>query len=210
MRILKLFPLFIIYSAFIYCADDSEKILSKLQNKYESVKDITVNFTQEVTFGISKMQQKIEGTIRIKKGNKYRIELEKQTIVTDGKTVWSHSHINNQVIVDKFKDDPKSLSPDHVLINVPKNYNAIFIGNETLLDKKTSIIKLTPKDDKSLVKFMKVWVDLDEYLMRKIEIVDVSDNVNIYIIKSINLNTGIPDDTFLFEVPKGVEKVDLR
>jgi chaperone LolA len=210
MRISKLISLFIIYSAFIYCADDSEKILSKLQNKYESVKDITVNFTQEVTFGISKMQQKIEGTIRIKKGNKYRIELEKQTIVTDGKTVWSHSHINNQVIVDKFKDDPKSLSPDHVLINVPKNYNAIFIGNETLLDKKTSIIKLTPKDDKSLVKFMKVWVDLDEYLMRKIEIVDVSDNVNIYIIKSINLNTGIPDDTFLFEVPKGVEKVDLR
>jgi len=210
MRISKLISLFIIYSAFIYCADDSEKILSKLQNKYESVKDITVTFTQEVTFGISKMRQKIEGTIRIKKGNKYRIELEKQTIVTDGKTVWSHSHINNQVIVDKFKDDPKSLSPDHVLINVPKNYNSIFIGNETLLDKKTSIVKLTPKDDKSLVKFMKVWVDLDEYLMRKIEIVDVSDNVNIYIIKSIKLNTGIPDDTFLFEVPKGVEKVDLR
>jgi outer membrane lipoprotein carrier protein len=210
MRISKLIFLLFISSAFIYGADESEKILSKLQNKYESVKDISANFTQDVTYGISKMQQKIEGSIRIKKGNKYRIELEKQTIVTDGKTVWSYSHINNQVIIDKFKDDPKSLSPDHVLINVPKNYNSIFIGNETLLDKKTSIVKLTPKDDKSLVKFMKVWVDLDEYLMRKIEIVDVSDNVNIYLIKSIKLNTGIPDDTFKFEIPKGVEKVDLR
>jgi outer membrane lipoprotein-sorting protein len=60
------------------------------------------------------------------------------------------------------------------------------------------------------VKYMKVWVDLDEYLMRKIEIVDVSDNINVYLIKSIKLNTGIPDDTFKFEIPKGVEKVDLR
>lgn len=210
MRISKLIFLFILSCAFLYGADDSEKILSKLKNKYESVKDITADFTQDVTFGISKMQQKIEGTIRIKKGNKYRIELEKQTIVTDGKTVWSYSHLNNQVIIDKFKDDPKSLSPDHVLINVPKNYYSVFIGNESLLNKKTSIIKLTPKDDKSLVKFMKVWVDVDEYLMRKIEIVDVSDNVNIYIIKSIKLNTGIPDDVFIFEVPTGVEKVDLR
>lgn len=210
MRVSKLIILFVIVNAFVYGADDSEKILSKLQNKYESVKDITADFTQDVTFGISKMKQKIDGTIRIKKGNKYRIELEKQTIVTDGKTVWSYSQINNQVIIDNYKDDPQSLSPDRVLINVPKNYYSILIGNENLFNKKTSIIKLTPKDDMSLVKSMKVWIDLDDYIMRKIEIQDVSDNVNIYLIKSIKLNTGISDSTFKFEIPNGVEKVDLR
>jgi chaperone LolA len=210
MRLLKMLFFLIIIPLFVYGKDDAEKILSKVQKKYESIKDLTASFTQDVTFGISKMKQKVDGTIYIKKGNKYRIELEKQTIVTDGKTVWSYSPINNQVIIDKFKDDPKSVTPDKVFVNVPKNYLAISLGTENILNKKTSVIKLTPKDKKSLTKTMKVWIDEEDYFMRKIEIIDASDNVNIYLIKSIKIDSNISEDLFKFNVPEGVQKVDLR
>jgi chaperone LolA len=210
VRILKLFFLLIIISTFAFSGDDADKIISKLQNKYESIKDLTLTFTQNITFGISKMSQKIDGTIQTKKGNKYRIELEKQTVVTDGKTVWSYSHVNKQVIIDNFKDDPKSLSPDHILTNMPENYNGILIGNESVLNKQTSIIKLTPKDDKSLIKSMKVWVDLKDYIIRKVQIVDVSDNVTVYLVKSIVVNAGIKDEVFKFSIPNDAEKVDIR
>jgi chaperone LolA len=191
-------------------ADESEKILTKVQKKYETIKDVTAVFTQNITFGVSKMEQSFHGTLTMKKGNRYRIEMEQQTIVTDGKTVWSYSHPNNQVIIDKYKEDPKSFSPDRVLINVPKNYNTIFLGNENLFGKKTAVIKLTPKESKSLVKSMKVWIDLEDHLMRKIEIIDVSDNINLYLINSIKLNTGVSDILFKFEIPEGTDTVDLR
>ncbi len=191
-------------------AQDASKILKKVEKKYESITDITASFTQHIIFGVSKMEQKFEGTLKMKKGNKYRIELEQQTIVTDGKTVWSHYHINNQVMINNYKEDPKSFSPDRVLINVPKNYNTVLLGEEILFGKKNAIIKLTPKDEKSLTKAMKVWIDLDTYLMRQIEITDVSDNFTKYIVNTIKTNTNIPDAEFKFDIPKNVETIDLR
>ncbi|MDO9028728.1 MAG: outer membrane lipoprotein chaperone LolA [Candidatus Roizmanbacteria bacterium] len=191
-------------------ADGSEKILSKVQKKYETIKDVTAEFTQNITFGVSKMEQSFHGSLTMKKGNRYRVEMEQQTIVTDGKTVWSYSHPNNQVIIDKYKEDPKSFSPDRVLINVPKNYNTIFLGNENLFGKKTAVIKLTPKESKSLVKAMKVWINLEDYLMRKIEITDVIYKVKLYLINSIKLNTGVSDILFKFEIPEGTDTIDLR
>lgn len=191
-------------------AQDVSKILKKVEKKYESVKDLTATFTQKVIFGVSKMEQNFEGTLKMKKGNKYRIELEQQTIVTDGKTVWTYYHINNQVMINNYKEDPKSFSPDRVLVNVPKNYNTILIGEELLFGKQHTIIKLTPKDEKSLIKAMKVWVDLDTYLMRQIEITDVSDNFNQYIVDNIKINTSISDSEFKFDTPENVETIDLR
>ncbi len=191
-------------------ADKSEQILSKVQKKYKTIKDVTAEFVQNITFAVSKMEQSFQGSLIMKKGNKYRIEMDQQTIVTDGKTVWSYSHPNNQVIIDKYKEDPKSFSPDRVLINVSQNFNTIFIGDEKLFGKKTAVIKLTPKESRSLIKAMKVWIDLDDYLMRKIEITDVSDNVNLYLINSIKLNTGVSDNIFKFEIPEGTDTIDLR
>lgn len=191
-------------------AQDASKILKKVERKYESIKDLTATFTQNVFFGVSKMEQSFEGTLKMKKGNNYRIELEQQTIVTDGKTVWSYYHLNSQVMINNYKEDPKSFSPDRVLVNVPKNYNTILLGEEFLFGKKNAIIKLTPKDEKSLTKTMKVWIDLDTYLMRQIEITDVSDNFTKYIVNTIKINTNISDAEFRFDIPKNVETIDLR
>ncbi len=208
----KLLSLFLILVIAIssHANDDPQNILKKVQKKYETIKDVTINFSQNMVFAVSKMEQNFNGILKMKKGNKYRIELEHQTIVTDGASVWSYYHSNNQVIIDKYKEDPKSFSPDKILINVPQNYKAYMIGYENFLDKKSAVIKLTPKDKKSLTKSLKVWIDMNEYLMRRIEIVDISDNISTYTINSIKLNLGIPDNIFKFEIPKGVETVDLR
>lgn len=210
MRHIKTLVIILIALNFTFANDDAKGILKKVHKKYEALKDATVEFSQNMVFAVSKMEQNFAGTLKMKKGNKYRIELEHQTIVTDGYTVWSYYHTTNQIIIDKYKEDPKSFSPDKVLVNVPQNYNTFMLGYESLFDKKTAVIKLTPKDDRSFTKSLKVWIDMKEYLMRKIEIVDISDNISTYTISSIKLNTGISDNVFKYEVPKGVETVDLR
>ena len=189
---------------------DVEEVLSRLQRKYESVRDLYASFTQIVRFGVTQSTQAFTGKLWMKKGNRYRIELEQQTIVTDGKSVWTYSELNKQVLIDKFKDDPNAFTPDKVLVDVPKNYFANIIGNEKGNDGKTLILKLVPKENNSLTKSMKVWVSTSQWLMAKVEILDVSDNRTTYLLKDLKVDEGIPDRLFHFDIPPDVEVVDLR
>ena len=199
----------LLISATGFTGDDPEFLLKQLENKYDGIHDASVTFTRHVVFGVTKAEQSFSGKLLMKKGNKYRIELEDQTIVTDGKSVWSFMKINNQVFIDKYKEDPQSFSPDKVLVNVPQHYTAAILGKEKNQGHETSILKLMPIDPKANIQWMKVWVD-DDRLMKKIQVLDISDNLTTYFIETIKINTGLNDSQFQFTPPNDVEVIDLR
>ena len=199
-----------LYAIFAFAGDKTETVIKKLQKRYDSIRDASVTYIQQVQFGVTKSEQSFSGTLTMKQGNRYRIEMEQQTIVTDGKSVWSYSKMNNQVLIDRYKDDPKSFSPDKVLVNLPSNYNAAMLGNEKMGDKEVSVLKLTPKKDKLNFKWMKIWVDPEEWLMKKIQVLDISDNLMTYLLNEIKINQGIPDTVFQYVAPSGVDVIDLR
>ena len=201
--------LFIIPCA-THAGEEASDVLKRLEKKYNSIHDVKVSFQQHVHFGVTEAEQSFSGTLAMKKGNQYRIELEDQTIVTDGKSVWSYVRNNNQVIIDKYREDPNSFSPDKVLVNVPAHFIATLLGKERLGHEETTILKLNPKDPRSNIQWMKIWVDNDESLMRQVQVLDVSDNLTTYIIDRIAMNTGIEESQFHFEPPQAVEIIDLR
>ncbi|MBI1805443.1 MAG: outer membrane lipoprotein chaperone LolA [Ignavibacteria bacterium] len=193
-----------------FAGDDAGDIISKLQRKYDSIRDVSITFRQDVQFGVTKAEQSFSGKLLMKKGNRYRIEMDQQTIVTDGKSVWSFNKPNNQVLIDNFKENPASFSPDKVLVNVPNNYSSTVIGKERLGSQEATVLKLIPKNPTSSLKWMKVWVDTDELLMKKIQMLETSDNLMTYVVTDIKLNPGLADSQFQFEPPTGVEVIDLR
>src|SRR5512141_3257524 len=89
-----------------------KEITDRLQKKYESIQDATARFTQHVKFGFSKIEQNFSGTLRMKRPNKYRVETDYQTLVTDGATVWSYSPVNKQVLIDRYKETSDSFAPE--------------------------------------------------------------------------------------------------
>lgn len=191
-------------------SQDVDEVLSRLQKKYTSVRDLYATFTQTVRFGVTGATQSFEGKMWMKKGNKYRIEMENRTIVTDAVSVWTYSDLNRQVFIDVFRDDPKAITPDRVLTDVPKNYLATLLDKETVDGIETIVLKLTPKDTKSLVKSMKVWIDPAHWLMVKVEVLDVGDNLTAYRVSEIKLNSGLSDRLFRFDIPPDVDVIDLR
>ena len=189
--------------------DDAASLLKQMEKKYDGIKDAAVKFTQHVSYGVTKAEQSFSGRLRMKKGNKYRVELEDQVIVTDGTSVWSFTKSNHQVVIDKYKEDPRSFSPDKVLVNVPQRYTATILGKEKVQGNETTILKLIPIDPKSNLQWMKIWVDNDR-MMKQIQILDISDNVTTYSIESITVNAGVADSEFTFTAPNDVEVIDLR
>jgi len=187
-----------------------KEVTGHIQRRYEMIDDAVARFEQHVKFGFSNIEQTFTGTLMMKKPNHYRIESEHQTIVTDGKFVWAYSTTNNQVIIDKYKENSNSLSPEQFMLNLPANYYTSLLGSEKGQSGNVILLKLVPKDDRSFVKSVKISVEEHNWMVRKIMILDVNETETVYTVKDIELNTNIKDKTFTFETPAGAEVVDLR
>jgi outer membrane lipoprotein carrier protein len=186
------------------------EVTAKLQQKYETIQDATARFTQHVKFGFSQIEQDFAGSLTMKKPNKYRVESEQQTLVTDGTTVWAYSPTNKQVLIDRYKENQNTLSADRFLLHLPANYYATLLGTEKSGDVRRVTLKLVPKDDQSFVKSMKVTIDEGSWIVRKVEIVDVNDTETTYTVLDVKVNTHVKDGLFTFTPPPGTEVVDLR
>lgn len=209
-RLLVMVLVLVGFSKPLVAGETAQELLDKVRQKYESVTDAQLKFSQRVVFGISRIEQKINGTLYLKKKNKYRMELGNQTIVTDGKTVWSFSVPNNQVLIDNFKLDERSMTPERLLTGSSGDFYATLIGNEKLGKVDVVVLKLVPKDDESIIKSMKLWVDESTWFIKKVELVDVNGKETEYVVDDLQVNVGLQDSRFVFKISEGVQVVDLR
>ncbi len=188
----------------------AQELLEKLRKKYEKVNDAALTFSQTTYLPVAKVTQHVSGTIRMKKNNKFQIETENEILITNGVTVWRMNKTKKQVLIDQYKEDPKNLSPDRLFLNTPKEYNAIRIGTETVDGKELTVLKLTPKSESSTLKSIKLWIDDEELIIRKVETIDFSDTRSTYNILKFSMNSGVSDSAFVFTPPEGFEVIDLR
>lgn len=204
-----LFAIFSVLPLMIALAIDAREIIENVQERYEDMTDASITFTQSVRFKVSKAEQTVKGTLLFKKPNKYRIETEDRTVVTDGKTSWAWNPRNRQVVIDSYKEETHSFSPEQLLLSYPKNYYSTLVGEEKIGGQSAYVLKLTPKEDNSFATAMKIWVSKD-WLIRKVEIIDVNGAVTTYVIEKISIDQKLGDAKFVYQLPEKAEVIDLR
>ncbi len=188
---------------------DAREIIENVQAQYDDLKDVTLTFRQTVHFKVSRAEQAMTGTLYFKKPNKYRIETEDRTVVTDGKTSWSYNQKNRQVLVDTYKPEAHALSPERLLLQYPKDYYSTLVGEEQVGKQRCYVLKLTPKEDNSFATALKIWVSKDWYI-RKVEVTDINGAVTMYLIESLSVDQKLADSRFEFLAPEKAEIIDLR
>lgn len=202
-----------LFAVTLPCQEDGltvKKITEQLQRRYEMIDDATITFTQHVKFGFSKIEQTFEGTLIVKKPKSYRIESEHQVLVTDGTTVWAYSPVNKQVIIDNYKENQNTITPDQFLLNIPSQYYATVLGKEKEKDQTLAVLKLIPKDDRSFVQSVKLWIDTGTWMITRVVIVDVNETETSYTVKSAKFNTNVKEKMFIFTPPADADVVDVR
>jgi outer membrane lipoprotein carrier protein len=211
---MKLFVWLLISGATVLPAQEEEltvkQVTDHLKQRYEMIDDATIKFEKHVKLGLANIKQDFTGTLKMKKPNHYCVVSDYQTFVTDGKTVWAYSPSNNQVVIDNYKENGNTISPEQFMLNLPDNYYASLLGSKKTETGAIVQLKLVPKDDRSFVKSVKLTIEEETWLIREIDIVDVNETETTYIVKDIKLNKNIPDKTFTFEPPAGAEVVDIR
>lgn len=185
------------------------EIIKNVQNNYNQTNDAIIKFTQTVIYPVSQISKTIKGTLYLKKGNKYKIESDDKMMVTDGKTSWIYLPSSNQVIVDSFRDDKNTITPDRFLLNVPSDYFAVLLSSK-LDDKDTTYtLRLTPKSDNSFIRSIKIVVK-GNWTVSSAEVSDMNDARYTYTVDDTKVNPGLSDSEFKFIPPKNAQVVDLR
>lgn len=197
---------FILFSTNTTFSQDAQEVIKNVQSVYKGIKDAKATFS--LSEKVSGKSSSTSGTMYIQKEKKYKIKTKTFTLVTDGVTTWSYSPGKKQVVIDNYKEDGNSFSPNKFLFNYPENFYSDLTGEEKVGSNNCYVLKLSPRT-KGMVKSAKVWVDTEEFLIRKITI-SSSGSTKTYTLKSITLDAGLSSSEFSFSPPSGVEVIDLR
>ncbi len=183
--------------------------LEKVRATYSKMTDVSALFTQHVQMKFKRGSQTVSGSVKIKKGNKYRLETEMQTIVTNGVTVWMYTPRTKQVIRDVFKQHRNQFSPDKFLLGLPKEFTARSLEN----DSNDIILTLQPSASSTLSSAMtslRIWIDPSTWIFRTVEVTDKNSTVTTYALSEIRFNKGIVDTMFNFDVTAEMKVVDMQ
>jgi len=192
-------------------AADVNKIISKVQDKYDNLKYLTASFKQVETFKLTGSQTENIGKIYIASGDKYRFESDDQVIVTDGKSVWTYNSMSKQLLIDEVRENSGALIPRDLLFKYPQKYFATLLSESEENNKKLYMIRLDPKDQVyGYVKSLKIWVEDDEWLIDKIESTDINGNKSLYEITDQDTKSKISEDMFQMLPIEGMDVFDNR
>ncbi len=186
------------------------QIVNNVQDNYNKIEDATIKFAQTVVFPLSKVSRTTTGTLYIKKGNKYRIDTEDKVIVTDGKTSWVYLPQSQQVLIDNFRNDKNTITPEKFLLDVPEDYFAVLLSTSKTPGGNVYTLRLTPKSDNSFIRAITIEVEDSSWTIKSAVISDMNDTRYTYKVESLKTNTGLPNSEFEFVPPKGAQVVDLR
>lgn len=192
-------------------AQDAAQVLNKVQKKYESLKNVCADFTQIFEWKLANETQTFKGQVCTRNGVQFRVENNDQTIITDGKTIWTMPRNANQVIIDDAAESPEE-NPflKSFLQNYMDNYKAEYLGEETLAGSAHDHLRLTAKSEDEFAKTIEVWVDKKSSLMSRIKQIDVNDNVSTYEVSNVDIDAKLTDASFRPDIPADYEVVDLR
>lgn len=151
-----------------------------------------------------------------------RPELVGTTMVTDGQQAWLYEPASNRVTVGAAGELDMPL-PQEVLGHLQEAIQGVLdaseaelIGQELVAGHDTYRLVLTPKEGVEMQPGLlssgttTLWVDQEQWFVLKVLFESQALGTGSLEVSSFELNAGLPDELFTFQVPEGAEVVDVE
>jgi len=188
-----------------------DDIIKKVETRY-TLPGFSANFFQVSTIKAMKITDTAYGKAFFKRPDKMRWEYEKpdrQTIITDGNTLWIYRKEDNQVMIGKapsFFGDGKGFS---FLSDMKLIQNKFSI----ILEKKTGddyhVLKLFPREKTFDVSVIYLSVSKKTFEVVKIVTYNSYGDETRIELSDIQFKQKLDDSMFSFKIPQGVEVLHL-
>ena len=200
-NIFKIFiTIIFVFAATTFSQNDADKAMKDLQSKFDTIKDLSVEFTQSANG-----KSKLAGMLFIKKENKLRIDTQNLIIVSDGTTSWSYNKKENKVIISNYdENDPGVFSINELVYELPAESD-IELSNEN----GQYVLTLTPNSYEYSFDSVKLWLGEDN-LICKVVLNDAAVGKVEVKFSNYQLNQNLQESKFSFTPPEGSRIIDIR
>ncbi|MCB0752322.1 MAG: outer membrane lipoprotein carrier protein LolA [Ignavibacteriae bacterium] len=178
---------------------ESDSLISKMQNKFESINNLQADFVQS-----SNGQNIMQGNFYFSKDENYRIELKNNTIISNGKSIWNLDNKRSKVIISNIDEDPLAFSLKEYIYDYPEKCDVKEEKNDD-----GYLLTLTAVNTELNFKTARLWVN-NNYLIDKITVVDFGGNSFSLQFKNINVLDKIDDSYFEYKGDSKTKLIDLR
>jgi outer membrane lipoprotein carrier protein len=190
----------IFFFATIFAQEDAQEVLKNIQNKFESITDLSAQLTQSVNGNVN-----LKGKVYYKKENQIRFEFKNILIVSDGETSWSYNQKDDKVIITDYESEGnKILSMRQIIFEYPQDCDLNSFKSED-----QTVLELIPQDNEFSFTSIKLFIDGDNLITKAMMDDPVTGEIQIEL-SDYQLNKNLTDSFFKFSPPEGSQVIDLR
>ncbi len=184
----------------------AKSILDKLSEKTSAYSSIEAHFTNNFSSPVADFNESQSGKIYLQ-GDAFKLELDAQTIISDGETVWIHLIDEEEVTISEEDEDEDEISPTKIFTIYEEGYKYQFVKE----DSKNYHINLFPEESGAFTK-IELYIDKLKMEISSFVMFDKQGSFYSYIINSLTTNKKFDSSFFQFDVSKypDVEVVDFR
>jgi outer membrane lipoprotein carrier protein len=187
-------------------------ILTRAAERYEGMSGFCAQFRQVVVNDLLRQTTRSRGELCQRRPDRFDMRFtdpEGDRVVADGRYLWAYFPSTDPG--QAFRTDPGAAEGRFDLhrefLGEPgERYAPTLEGRETLEGRAVHLLALRPLRTSPFLR-ARIWVGVDDALIRKIEITETEGFVRTLELSSMQLDPSLPDARFRFDVPPGVRVV---
>jgi len=188
---------------------NAEDIIKEVTTKMQSYETIRIEFTYILENKDENIKESKSGSIYIQ-SDKYRLYINDQLLISDGKTQWAYTKDINEVQI--YEVDPEDeYTPMKMLTGSAENFRPKLIREVAEGGKTVQIVDLTPVEPQSFYK-IRLEIDKNEKSIISSAIYDKEGTTFTYKVDKFHENPKIHPSRFTFSHANypGVIVTDMR
>ncbi|MDH3257364.1 MAG: outer membrane lipoprotein chaperone LolA [Nitrospinota bacterium] len=190
---------------------DATAIVDAIQKQYDTTNTFQARFIQKSYLKILDQSQRAEGSVSIEKPGKMKWDYkapDRQILVSNDQGLWLYLPEEKQVTKMKVQSIYSSNTPALFLAGRGKLTQSFTIGKVTE-ESEHYVVELIPRDTVQNLSKMVLLADKKNFQITGSRVYDNLGNKTEMLFTDIRTNPNLERKLFQFEVPKGVELIDL-
>ena len=202
----KLLFIFLLHPIFLFSQDRTNEILDKVSQKTASYFNIEAHFTYAIISEAAGINESQKGVLYLQ-GNLYKLELEEQTIISDGESNWIHLIDEEEVQITEVDEEEESMNPSKMFTIYQEGYKNKFVSETSNI----YIIDLIPEESGSFIK-IELRISKKEMRIAGFTLFDKNGGSYAYDVQLFKSNQKFEEGFFQFNTSAHphVDVIDLR
>jgi outer membrane lipoprotein carrier protein len=192
---------------------DPASLAARVQARYAAIKDFEGSFVQTYEGGVLRTRTTESGTLAIKQPGLFRFTYtkpERKEFVSDGEKIYTYLVADKQVIISPAPEPGEATTPALFLAgqaDMARDFTASFTPLPGAAQGLVTL-KLTPRKSDPDYEWFGIGVDPSSLQILHLVAVDRQGGRSAFAFSNLKENRGLPDNTFRFRIPRGVDVVN--